>query len=660
VIEKSDLDQLPLRISGVPVREALRDVFSEPTNGSPDNITKAGCLALAAKSNEVGLPDKRHVLWNAWRKAFGLNPNFSFTGIRNYVDFSGHNFVHSPLRFADFEFGDEADFRHAEWGANADFKRAKWGESCDFLGAKWGEGADFQDAQWGCTDHHQGISEEQGERLSYFRQLHHSSQSVQENGGRQAPPEVSTNFQRANWGDNANFQGAQWRGKTLFQGAQWGSKSNFRQARWSDYADFQNAIWGHSADFRNANWGDHANFQGSEWLDDADFRGAIWGSAANLQSTRWGNRANFEGVLWGNLSSFKGARWGQSANFRGAQWGSQANFKGSQWTGPTHFEGAKIGFGCNFQGAQWGDQVDFHWTDWEGEADFSGKTWEALRDVYPDTAAHELARAWAQERGLSPDAFGWINFEGAKFGGRVVFNSRRFLASTNFSLGPERQRVARDEVGLALFDKAGELRWEKDPDQRQFLQVPQFYGCELYPHTSFIGTKFPDATGSEESASAYRTLKLAFSKQLAIREEQNFFRMEMEEETLREAGLKRHLFKAYKALGGYGFSFSKPLSFWCISFFAFLALYGVLSWLGQCTLSQGPCIFSPEWVTFSLLQSLPLPGLDKLSETARDAFWPVGALWDLALSILLVVHKTISLATFFLLGLAFRNLFKIR
>lgn len=89
---------------------------------------------------------------------------------------------------------------------------------------------------------------------------------------------------------------------------------------------------------------------------------------------------------------------------------------------------------------------------------------------------------------------------------------------------------------------------------------PKFHGCELHQDTSFEGAEFPKPTGSEEAARAFRTLKLAFSKQQAIREEQRFFKLEMEEETLRETGLKRQLFVTYKYFSDYGFSITRPFT----------------------------------------------------------------------------------------------------
>ena len=49
-----DLETLPLEINGTPVRETIREIFRNLANGTPDTIRKAGCWALALKSNALG------------------------------------------------------------------------------------------------------------------------------------------------------------------------------------------------------------------------------------------------------------------------------------------------------------------------------------------------------------------------------------------------------------------------------------------------------------------------------------------------------------------------------------------------------------------------------------------------------------------------------
>jgi uncharacterized protein YjbI with pentapeptide repeats len=423
---------------------------------------------------------------------------------------------------------------------------------------------------------------------------------------------------------------------------------NFSKFMFGDGARFQAAQWGNGASFTAAHWGNLANFQGAQWGEGANFRGA-----------RWGDGANFRGAQWGDFADYRGAMWGDRANFESAVWSSYANFQGAQWDIGAKFEFARWGILADFRGAQWVGGAEFCATLWGDGADFQGAQWASLRRVFLTEEKWEIAKQWANDQGASPDSFGFMDFSGAKFDGDVNFSNRKFTQKTFFGkLHPDvvRKRVRPDTTGTALV-------LENDPDQRRhciFAQAPVFHGCELHQNSSFEEAQFPCASGSEDAARAYRTLKLAFSKQQAVREEQRFFRLEMEEETLRETGLKRLLFQAYKTFSDYGFSITRPLKYGGLGVLGFTVLYGLLSWLGQCGLSVKACHFAPQWLEFSLLQTLPLPGLDKLSEAASKAFWPQVAWWSFGLSVLVILHKTFSLAVLFLIGLALRNLFKLK
>jgi hypothetical protein len=592
-----DIEQLPLAVEGVPVRETVRELFRNPENGTPDNISKAGCWAFACKSNELshdffelnghtqGNTQHTAIVWNCWRQTFPVEG--SFEDPVNHANFEGASFEGLGLSFADFQFGDFANFEATRWGDSANCIAAQWGHHASFERARWGDNANFRDAQWGDT----------------------------------------ANFKYAAWGSNASFNSALWR-----------NKSDFAQAAWGDRADFSNAKWGYKASFRLATWGSYALFRNCQWGDHASFGGA-----------QWGNSCGMFGARWGDFASFDGARWGINAKFIACQWGINTTFDSAVW-----------GANANFQGAQWAKYVVFSYACFLGDVDFSAKAWGELQWVYG--AQFEDAQTWAEDWNAGPNQFPKVVFQGVWFGGIASFANRRFCQSTKFN------RVHANTSKPIRIDING-LEWDDDDALAQatkkqdgavhFLDAPLFHGCELHQDTSFDSATFPEAAGNDEAARAYRTLKLAFSKQQAIREEQRFFRLEMEEETLRATGLKRWLFEQYKRFSDYGFSITRPLRYDGLAALVLTAVYGLLSWLGQCVLGSA-CAFAPQWLEFSLLNTLPLPGLDKSAALASTAFWPGGAFWSLALSMLLMLHKTISLAALFLVGLALRNLFKLK
>ena len=92
----------------------------------------------------------------------------------------------------------------------------------------------------------------------------------------------------------------------------------------------------------------------------------------------------------------------------------------------------------------------------------------------------------------------------------------------------------------------------------------------------------------------------------------------------------------------------------------FAGIYAFFSWVHFCLPSQAACQFNSAWVEFSLLQALPLPGLDKLSETLRGQLFPSSGWISIGVTLAVIAHKTISIAALFLAGLALRNLFKLK
>lgn len=245
-----DIEKLPLEIDGLPIRETVREIFRNTENGTPDNISKAGCLALALKSNEVGEEEGRgYVVWNAWRSNFPLMVNFAFTGFRNNVDFSSFSYPNPDekklrLNFSNFEFGVEANFRGSNWGDDANFRGAKWGGRADFSDAFWGERADFRGARWGVLT----VSKAPINHILMDWRSHTDFQGAKDG--------YLSDFRGARWGGGAQFQGAQWVHGANFQGAQWGAQASFQGAQWAGKTNFDLTEWGKGAVFSAATWDD--------------------------------------------------------------------------------------------------------------------------------------------------------------------------------------------------------------------------------------------------------------------------------------------------------------------------------------------------------------------------------------------------------------------
>ena len=485
-----ELNNLPEILEGIKVQEILREFFRNPSHGQPDNISKAGCLALYMKSTEVGSDGTRHVLWNAWREAFPATKTLNHTDF-SAIDFSGGR---DSNDFSHFWFGDHANFAEAEFKNNSKFNSAAWGEFC-----------------------------------------------------------------------------------------------NFQKTRWGSYSEFKNARWGNNTRFERAKWESQSNFSLAQWGEQTNFSAAIWDSHAYFDEAKFGAR-----------SSFRGARWNRHARFICASFGEL----------------------IEFQGAQFGFNTDFQNSCWEGHVTFEARNWDHLRQLLMITDRFVEAKKEAESLGISPDSFLEIDFSGAIFKGVADFSNRQFKNRTRF-------------VG-AKFDK-----------------VPLFHGCTLHQDTSFEGASFPKPTGNTDDYRAYETLKLAFSKQQAVRTEQLFFQYEMNEELHRQKGLKKLSFWFYKVCSNYGFSITRPLLMWFILLVSFSYLYACISGIHLCISMQSNCVWQIDWLNYSLTQALPVFGIEKAVTVIDDKLIEIPIIW-------IIIHKTLSLTFLFLTGLALRNLFKIK
>jgi hypothetical protein len=183
-------------------------------------------------------------------------------------------------------------------------------------------------------------------------------------------------------------------------------------------------------------------------------------------------------------------------------------------------------------------------------------------------------------------------------------------------------------------------------------KAPNFGDCSLPENTHFDDSvQFPEPTGSQENARAYRILKRAFASMGAIRDEQRFFRLEMAEETERahtgkEGWIKKRLFGGYKHLSDYGFSVIRPLCL-VLPVFIFSFLAATTSFL-----FEGLAGASPNW-SF-IYQQMSYGWL-------LDGFWlALPFKWDLVNSPLLMLTKLLALLGWFLIGLGVRNLLRLR
>ncbi len=429
--------------------------------------------------------------------------------------------------------------------------------------------------------------------------------------------EHRVDFSGFEFGDGADFFGQQFPSS--------GGHVKFENSRFGDGARFDSARFGAGVTFKGAHFGRNASFayvalnsddQTKNTTDWISFENAQFGDGARIfyVTCQWGHgidkmpEVSFKGVRFGDGVRFalhSNSTPFRSLNFTGATFGKVADFSSSFLKGMVVFRRCRFGNDTTFAYASF-DDVDFAQCQFGDWVDFKG------------------------------DDFRWISFTGSVFEGRAHFSNRKFKAHTNFS-------------GVR-FDK-----------------VPLFHDCELHQDTEFEEDSFPAVPeGTTTAARGYRTLKLAMSTHQATREEQFFFRQEMKEERVvlwrsarRNLRMRASLYFLYDLLSEYGGSVRRPAIGFVAAWILFAGLYALSSsatpWLPGRAFDGAR---TADWLMYSFVNSLPLSGLDETSRELRAVLFHASpARW---LPGLLVIHKVISLLFLFLVGLALRNLFKLK
>lgn len=431
-------------------------------------------------------------------------------------------------------------------------------------------------------------------------------------------------FASAEFGHNARFIGVQLEGRPCFDGARFGLEACFDRSEFAPYTSFSACEFDSRATFHSARFGESFNCGG-----------AVFGDGAEFDWSHFDQFASFQGTLFQGCASFVGASFGSSADLSGLMAGSTLSFDGARF---------------------------------EGQTTFQGRSWGALKRELQLGEGKSALETFANEWHASPWVFKAISFQGATFGGSVDFSDRHFEGVTEFSSTRSDIEIYwfstfDDPLASNVRDELASNEFERVylPEGRsvRFTWPPDFFQCKLHQNTSFDRAVFPSADGSEDSARAYRVLKLAFSQQQATREEQRFFRLEMAEEA--KAAEKSHapakwLYIAYRELADFGFSIRRPTLLLVITLLLMLPLYAWQAGLQACWPGATGCGMTGPLIQFASAHALP--GFEKLAEPASKTLF--GDQLGVFTVLTLLLHKAVSVLALFLIGLALRNLFKMK
>lgn len=429
-------------------------------------------------------------------------------------------------------------------------------------------------------------------------------------------------------------------------------------SQYGNIANFSNQTFEIGTDFSGFNFGSSANFENAEFNGLVSFQSAIFGEKANFDLVRFKKGATFQNARFENDVTFTLAKFSNLAFFSYAQFGGITDFTAACFTGQV-----------SFNKVIHGQKLIFNLADFNcSPVSFVAASLEDFLSVYP-LEEREPIKSWAACQNLSPGKINCAQFGGATFSSTVDFSGIEFAGQTKFSKSFIYQLNywhERDIRGRLIFEgeKAKLLASLKTEPGKPLLfgSPPIFHNCKFNQDISFDGAEFPKPTGLESSIRAYRTLKLAFAQMQAVREEQQFFKLEMAEEHHAMRGGLRRVHALYAFISDYGFSTLRPSVLLLSTTVFALILYGLLAGYSLCLPFLSSCSPSNKWLEFGLINAIPLTGMDQYSDTLRSSLYPVTLhpVIQALVTTTLILQKSFSLLALFLIGLALRNLFKMK
>ncbi|MGZ8136808.1 MAG: pentapeptide repeat-containing protein, partial [Methylococcaceae bacterium] len=292
-------------------------VFTNPQNGTPDNITQAGCLVLARLGKDA---------WNTWRQNYPMRV-FDDDRLENIANFSGFDFRNFRIDFQGFVLGNYVSFDGARFDNFASFCDAEFGDFTSFIGAKFKGDANFREAQFGDYTNFE---------KTQFRNY--------------------TDFSFTRFGDFASFEGAQIANSVNFSVSLFGVYAKFDGVQFGDAADFEVVLFDNHLSFEGAQFGNFTSFEGSQFDGNASFKGSQFGNDTNFEGAQFCGNANFSALKWASMRNHYLIRLGgleaakawaealglspetfKSISFNGAEFVGQADFSGRSFEDITSF-----------------------------------------------------------------------------------------------------------------------------------------------------------------------------------------------------------------------------------------------------------------------------------------------------------------------------------
>ena len=431
--------------------------------------------------------------------------------------------------------------------------------------------------------------------------------------------------------------------------------------------DFSGVTFNEKANFsgyvfstRDREIGETIDFSGAKFLKEANFQDAEFGDTADFTETKFDGQANFSSCIFEGGCSFDRTTFTRSADFKNTKFGESASFEKAKFLGSANFRNCTFGFGASFFRTQFGWRTIFSSTRFEGISIFVSAAFGGALDFRMSEFIGPCDFSIETKEDISEEAkqFHKTDFGGCIFHSNAIFTGRQLKASVNFGY-----------LSLTEHEQIHFPNVKSSTQRSEFHGIPYFHQCKFHQDTSFDGAIFKPVTGLQ-AARAYRTLKLAMEQLKATREEQKFFRLEMQAEHPELHSSRRWISTLYSLTSDYGFSLWRPVIALLVFSLLFGTGYGLLA--NSCA-SDPECrqaaitmkATSSEDRTsdlfkYTLASVAPVPGLDKMQTELRAPLFGQHGWIAVTAIVLEIFHKILALVMTFLFALALRNLFKMK
>jgi uncharacterized protein YjbI with pentapeptide repeats len=402
---------------------------------------------------------------------------------------------------------------------------------------------------------------------------------------------------------------------------------------------------------------DGFSFEGSS-LQQVSFIGTHFAGAANFHATTFANAASFDRAEFLGFANFTGARFAQRSSFAHTRFAAGANFTHCQADTELRIIGCMIHGEFSMGPSSCAGHVTFAQTRFHGCATFDATTFHQAA-IFSNCIFHADAR-----------------FRDTLFHRNAAFNGTRFHGAADFSSAPSGAAFGAAEFlgvifhGFTSFTNRA-FKGITVFREARFDEPPEFFNVKLPHEADFERATYGKVTRANAHLAepAYRTLKLKMSELQHHRLETAFFALELRAKRYNDSScVARTLYALYCAFSNFGQSFAYPL-LWLLGVAAMSGLIYFAVIDGPTLLSCGmsdQCKLVADWSRVRHFAALAVVGLVPFLEFPKQiAMRQLEALTGNrdATSLVLTIESVetvLSLLFLFLLGLALRNLFRLK